>query len=184
MTTHLAMPPLRDAQQAAYIAAMLLGVAVAAALPAWALGADAVRGWLGFGFQGIDGSPGEALSIFFNNVRMLAALMLCCFVAQFTRERTTGFVDWLIARAVDGVVIGVATAHALMVGVSAGAYGGRAIGALFPHGPVELAAFSLALALYLSARRERILFRRWQNVGVACVLLLAVGAILEGLVAL
>ena len=42
----------------------------------------------------------------------------------------------------------------LVVGAAIGAYGTRMVGAMLPHGPVELAAYSLALALYLHGRRR------------------------------
>ena len=42
----------------------------------------------------------------------------------------------------------------LVVGAALGGYGTRMVRAMLPHGPVELAAYSLALALYLQGRRR------------------------------
>ena len=46
-------------------------------------------------------------------------------------------------------------ANVIVVGASFGAYGTRMVRAALPHGPVELAAYSLALALYLQGRTRR-----------------------------
>ena len=46
-------------------------------------------------------------------------------------------------------------ANVIVVGASFGAYGTRMLRAALPHGPVELAAYSLALALYLQGRTRR-----------------------------
>ena len=43
-------------------------------------------------------------------------------------------------------------ANVLVVGAALGAYGERMVRAMLPHGPVELAAYALALALYLQGR--------------------------------
>ena len=45
-------------------------------------------------------------------------------------------------------------ANVIVIGASFGAYGTRMLRAALPHGPVELAAYSLALALYLQGRRR------------------------------
>ena len=44
-------------------------------------------------------------------------------------------------------------ANVALVGAALGAYGTRMALAMLPHGPLELAAFATALALYLDARR-------------------------------
>ena len=45
-------------------------------------------------------------------------------------------------------------ANVLVVGAGLGAYGARMVRAELPHGPVELAAYALALGLYLQGRRR------------------------------
>ena len=53
------------------------------------------------------------------------------------------------ARRLGEVLLGGAiAANLIIVGASFGAYGTRMLRAALPHGPVELAAYSLALALY------------------------------------
>ena len=51
--------------------------------------------------------------------------------------------------------------------------------ALMPHGPVELAAYSLAIALYLQDRRRNLPAAYVATVAAACVALLAIAAVLE-----
>ena len=48
------------------------------------------------------------------------------------------------------------TANTLVVGVAIGAYGLRMVSATLPHGPIELAAYTLAIALYLHDRRRNL----------------------------
>ena len=79
----------------------------------------------------------------------------------------------------DAVVVTAAAVHALLVGAGVGAYGGRMIDALLPHGPVELAAYSLALALYGAARRERLSAGRWAAAALGSALGLGLAAVLE-----
>ena len=70
-------------------------------------------------------------------------------------------------------------ANVMVIGVSLGAYGTRMAHAALPHGPVELAAYSLALALYLQGRR-RPLARPPSPRSPRCrIALLAVAAVLE-----
>ena len=67
-----------------------------------------------------------------------------------------------------------------MVGAALGAYGTRMVLRALPHGPVELAAYSLALALYLQGRRRDLpaAVRGHGRRGVS-VALLALAAVLE-----
>jgi uncharacterized membrane protein SpoIIM required for sporulation len=53
------------------------------------------------------------------------------------------------------------------------------VGAVLPHGPVELAAFTLAIALYLHSRRQTLPARQIAATITSCVALLAVAAVLE-----
>ena len=56
--------------------------------------------------------------------------------------------------------------------------------AMLPHGPVELAAFALALALYLQGRRRALPVRYLVTTGAISVMLLAGAAVLETYVTL
>ena len=67
----------------------------------------------------------------------------------------------------------------LIVAASLGAYGPRMARALLPHGPLELAAFALALALYLQGRRRELPIGHVAATGAASALLLAAAAALE-----
>jgi uncharacterized membrane protein SpoIIM required for sporulation len=69
--------------------------------------------------------------------------------------------------------------NVLVVGAALGAYGRRMVTAILPHGLLELAAFAVALALYLRARRVRLAPPRIATTALACVGLLALAAVLE-----
>ncbi|MGH2946713.1 MAG: hypothetical protein ACRDPC_10730, partial [Solirubrobacteraceae bacterium] len=84
----------------------------------------------------------------------------------------------------EALLAGLVAANALMVGASLGAYGARMARAMLPHGPVELAAFALALALYLQGRRRILPLRQLLAVGAASGMLLAAAATLETFVTL
>ena len=79
----------------------------------------------------------------------------------------------------DLVLLLVATFHVVYVGAAVGAYGGRTVEAMLPHGPVELGAFAMALALYLEARRERLSRQRIAVTALVSFAALAVAALLE-----
>ena len=86
--------------------------------------------------------------------------------------------------AVDAALALGVLVNTALVGAALGAYGARMAVAMLPHGPVELAAYALALALYLHARRHALSVRRVAATAAACLSLLAVGAVLETFVAL
>ena len=73
-------------------------------------------------------------------------------------------------------------ANLAVVGAALGAYGTRMVRAVLPHGPVELAAFALAIALYLQGRHRAIAVRHLIATGAASLGLLAAAAVLEALV--
>ena len=58
-------------------------------------------------------------------------------------------------------------ANVLVIGAGLGAYGERMARAELPHGPVELAAYALALALYLQGRRRALPAGRLTKVAAA-----------------
>jgi hypothetical protein len=145
--------------------------------------AEGARAWLGFTFPGLDPRAGEALSILANNLRLLVAILVACAVAQLARDESAatpvGRATRVVVLLCDAVVVTAAAVHALLVGAGVGAYGGRMIDALLPHGPVELAAYSLALALYGAARRERLSASRWAAAALGSALGLGLAAVLE-----
>jgi hypothetical protein len=175
-----------DRRAAARIALALIAIAAVTGSAVHLIAAAPARHALGFGFGGIPREPGEAVSIFVNNARMLLALLAACLVSQasylggVSRDEPIA----VVARtACDVVVVAVAAGHALLVGSAVGAYGGRMIVALLPHGPLELAAFALPLALYAAARRERLTARHWLATTAAAAAGLFVAAVAEVLLA-
>ena len=67
----------------------------------------------------------------------------------------------------------------LVVGAAVGGYGTRMVRAMLPHGPVEVAAYALALALYLLGRSRPLPTARLAGTIATSVALLAVAALLE-----
>ena len=115
--------------------------------------AAAARRWLAFPFAGIPARPGEAASIFIHNLRALAAvggLLLIAQSAYWTAGTAQpGPLHGTLRRLGEALLGAAVTANLIVIGASFGAYGTRMLRAALPHGPVELAAYSLALSLYL-----------------------------------
>jgi hypothetical protein len=166
----------------------LISTAAAAALAVSLAAAGEVRDALGYSFEGIPDRPGEVGAILLNNLRLLAGVFAAAAVAQLARgtdaEHSTigalasGFgrmLVWVCDLAVAASALG----HALLIGAAAGAYGERLLAFLLPHGPLELAAYSAALALYVEARRTRVPARRWVACAAFALAALALGAPLE-----
>ncbi len=116
------------------------------------------RSWLGYPFTGIPAAPGVAAAIFTHNLRALLTVGGALLVAQMShwaRPVPKG-IDRVLLIAVELALAAAVLGNLLMIGVSFGAYGPRMISATLPHGPFELASYSLALALYLQGRRRRL----------------------------
>ena len=151
----------RGAGRVAVALTVACGV-IALAVHVWF--AAAARRWLAFPFAGIPARPGEAANIFIHNLRGLAAIGGLLMIAQ--SAYWTGGARATRAAAPDdpaarrGAARGGSRGERDRVGGSVGAYGTRMLRAALPHGPVELAAYSLALSLYLQARSRPVPARR------------------------
>ena len=176
-------------------------LAVAAAVTATTLCVAAVVriGWaadtrslLEFEFAGVPARASTAAEILANNARLLAAVFAAILIAQSpwlggaraAARADRGPFERLMLAAVDAALALGVLVNTALVGAALGAYGARMAVAMLPHGPVELAAYALALALYLHARRHALSVRRVAATAAACLSLLAVGAVLETFVAL
>jgi hypothetical protein len=162
---------------------VLLAATVATAVAVHFLAAEEARRTLGFGFAGVPHTPATALAIFVDNTRVLAAILVAAIVVQAARELAGSSLSRAYEQALTSVcdcaLLLFTCLNVLAVGAAYGAYGLRTVRATVVHGPFELAAFSIALALYLASRRERLDRRRCAaGAGAACALLM-LGAILE-----
>ena len=123
------------------------------------------------------------VSIFAGNARLLAAVFAAILVAQSpwfaARDARRGPVISALNAAVDTVLALAVAANVALVGAALGSYGTRMAVAVLPHGPLELAAYALALALYLQARRGPIAACHVVAVGGVCLGGLALAALLE-----
>jgi hypothetical protein len=145
--------------------------------------AASARRWLAFPFAGIPASPDEAASIFIHNLRALAAVWGMLLLVQSgypaARNGQPGVVHQTLRRLGEALLGAAIAANVIVVGASFGAYGTRMVRAALPHGPVELAAYSLALALFLQGRTRRLPIRHVLAVAALSVSALALAALLE-----
>jgi hypothetical protein len=167
------------------VAAIAVAVtALSAAIVRVAVAPD-VRAALDFGFASVPRRPGEALAILRDNGRMLTAVFAATVVAQLTtadsaqRRGLWWGAGALLRAVIDAVLAVVACANLVLVGAAIGAYGGRMVLAILPHGPFELAAYALALGAYLRARRCASAPARLVRIAAWSFALLAVAAMLE-----
>ena len=139
------------------------------------------RGWLGYRFPGVRARIGDAVLIFEHNLVALLGVLGVLLIAQIAARAFDG--PGPILRAVHvcaelSLAAGIA-ANTLIVGVAIGAYGLRMVSATLPHGPIELAAYTLAIALYLHGRSRALPSGHLATVAGASVALLALAAALE-----
>jgi hypothetical protein len=158
----------------------LAGVLIVAALVDLSLAGQA-RGWLGYRFRGLPARPNVAVLIFAHNARAILGVFGLLLIAQLAARHPggPGRAQRPILAGGELILAGVIAANVLVVGAGIGAYGARMARAELPHGPVELAAYALALALYLHGRRRALPVRYLAKIGVATVALLALAAALE-----
>ena len=137
------------------------------------------RGWLGFTFPGLAARPAVAVGILAHNVRSLSGVFVLLIFARLASRAPDKRTARLAVRLGELVLAGAIAANVVVVGAALGAYRERMVMALMPHGPVELAAYSLAIALYLQDRRCNLPDVYVAKAGAACVALLAIAAVLE-----
>ena len=157
----------------AIAACIALAVIVAVAAPVQACD------WLGFAFPGVGARPAVAVAVFAHNLRSLSGVFVLLIFARLAPRAPDKRTARLTIRLCELLLAGAITANVVVVGAALGAYQERMVLALMPHGPVELAAYSLALALYLQNRRRNLPAAYVATAGAACVALLALAAVLE-----
>jgi hypothetical protein len=156
---------------------------VGAAALAVAVGvAPRARDFLDFGFGGPPGRLSAAARIFATNLHLVGALLAACLVVQSPRIANPAAPSEQALRALrgicDAVLLFAFGANAVFVGAALGAYGGRMVAALLPHGPLEIAAYIPAGLVYTSARRQGLDRRAIRPVGLS-VAALGVAAMVE-----
>ena len=119
--------------------------------------AASARRWLAFPFAGIPATPGRGGEHLHPQParargRRRPAADRPIRVLDGAAPRSPGAVHRTLRRLGEALLGAAVAANVIVVGASFGAYGTRMLRAALPHGPVELAAYSLALALYLQGR--------------------------------
>jgi hypothetical protein len=169
-------------EAAARVAGALTIAACAIGLVIRGTFAPAARRWLAFPFAGIPARPGVAAAIFLHNIRALLAVGGILLVAQspyWAGKLNGGPVHQAIRRGGEALLAAGVLANLIVVGMSLGAYGTRMVRAVLPHGPVELAAYALALSVYVQARDRPLPVSHVLGVLALSVSLLALAAVLE-----
>jgi hypothetical protein len=168
-------------RMAGVVAATLVASAGLVAVITRVAFASQARHRLGYTFPGVHADPSAAVGIFANNIRELLGVLGVLLIAQIAMRRTGGLTRaQLVVRTGAEIVLGAAVAiNVLAVGAAVGAYGTRMVHALLPHGPVELAGFAVALALYLHGRTRALPRNLLVGAIAASVGLLAVAAVME-----
>ena len=176
------VPSLTATIKLAGVVASILAIACGAiALTVHVALAAAVREWLAFPFTGVPARPAMAASIFVHNLRALAAVWGLLLIAQSAlwKAGEPGRASTILRRSGEVLLGAAVAANVIVVGASLGAYGTRMLRATLPHGPFELAAYSLSLALYLQGRRRPLAVQHVLYVAALSVAVLAVAAVLE-----
>ena len=165
------------------VAAGLTGATLAVAAIVRIAAAADVRRALAFPFAGIPAQLDAAAVIFANNARLLAAAFAAVLVAQSPwlagRDASRGPVAAALLAAVDASLVLAIAVNTILVGAAIGAYGTRMIAAVLPHGPLELLAYSSALALHLRAHHGPLASRQILTTAGGCLAVLALAALLE-----
>jgi hypothetical protein len=185
-TTPPAVPTASDRRDLAWLATRVSALAVGASIVVAAVVGVAMRAearrWLGFSFRGIPARSDVAVGIFVSNLRsILGVFGLLLFARLADRSPYVRTRRWTIGLG-ELILLAAITANVVTVGAGLGAYGQRMVRAVLPHGPVELAAYSLALALYLQDRRRALRLSHIAGVTAVSVALLALAAALESFV--
>jgi hypothetical protein len=162
-------------------AALTLAVLVIGMLVSLSCAAE-VRRWFAYPFAGIPARPVEAVAIFLHNLRALMAVGGLLLVAQsryWARQSEDGPIHRFVQRAGEALLAAAVADNLVVVGASLGAYGTRMLRAMLPHGPAELGAYSLALALYFQGRGLPLRPRLVVTVLAMATAALAFAAVLE-----
>jgi len=161
----------RIATGTAWCAVVALGVVGWCAATVVVCGAQApLRAFLGFGFDGVPQTPGQAVAIAAHNVALAAGPLLAAANGPRLRAIQVG---------VEILLGALLITNSALIGLALGAYGGRLVGAVAVHLPLELAAFSLAGGTYLAAIARPLRRRTLTASAAGCAVLLATAAVAE-----
>jgi hypothetical protein len=159
------------APHAARVALVAIALIAGTALLVRALGADdRTHALLGLRFAGPGGNRADALQAAGTNLRLAAAALIAAWAVR-GRPR--------LRLALDATLAVVAALNLATMGLALGAYGSRLLASVALHGPLELAAFSLAGGAYLAARAGELGAGRLAIAAGVAVVLVAAGAVAE-----
>jgi hypothetical protein len=151
-------------------AAASLAIASAGVVIGCGLGHGA-RHRLGFEFGGVPRTPGEAIGIAVHNGWMAALALISAAIVPRVDAPARAFLDASLAMLL--------IVNATVVGITVGAYGGRAFTTLAPHAPIEFAALALGGGAYMHARKQAVPVATLAVTALLSASLLAAAALLE-----
>jgi hypothetical protein len=169
-----AMAPARAAQPIAVLARVYLGALVLVGIVAVVVAIVApgtARLWLRFTFPGYPATMREAFGVFAHNAVVATVPIAAATLAASGAGRTR--------RLLELALLGLLCANVLVVGAGLGAYGGRMVGELLPHAPLELLGYAQTVTVYLLARRGALRARVALALTGAALLTLLIAAFLE-----
>jgi hypothetical protein len=169
---------------AARLAGQILAFIALSGVVVAVTGPGAARRSLRFPFTGVPATAGEALAIFGHNLRTLAGVLGLLLIAQAPLQAglRPGTATRIAQVAGEFLISAVIAVNVFVIGMALAGYGPRMVRALLPHGPVELAAYALILALYQQGSHARLDRRHAVGVIAASIALLALAAGLEAFV--
>ena len=171
------------AKVAARIAGVLTAAVLAVGVAVHLVAAGWARRLLAFSFPGVAPRLDLAATAFLHNLNALLAICGVLLVTQapylVTHAAPPGRIHRTLQRACEALLAGGVAANVIVIGAGFGGYGLRMVRAALPHGPVELAAYSLALALYIQGRRRPLAARHILSVAAISISALAAAALLE-----
>lgn len=168
---------------AAQVLAGLTTVVIMIAAITRAAAPTLARRWLAYRFTGVPARADVFAGIFLHNALVLAGILSLVLVRQ-ARYRTVGRpipvrFERAARRAADWLMGSATAVNLAVIGSSLGAYGSRMVRAMPPHGPVEVSAFALGLALYIQGRDQRLTVEHVTKVAGIALVGLSIAAALE-----
>jgi hypothetical protein len=162
------------------LAGVLTAAALLVALWVGLFAAAQARDLLGYTFPGVPARPDTAVLIFKHNCgELLGILAVLLFRQLAARDPAATRSQRLVGAIGEAILAFVVLVNVVVVGAGIGAYGTRMLVALLPHGPVELAAYANALALYSRGRDRPLGAAELARAIGMSVALLALAAVLE-----
>lgn len=167
-------------ERAAVLVATAVVAVCAVAMLVWLLAGDQVAAWAKLPFSGIPNTLSWVIKIAAYNIRIAGTFAIGALVlAAADHQQATPAFRRRLRWCLDLVLGAIVAFNLLALSIPVAGYGPRGLAALLPHGPVELAGFTAALAAYVAARRGTLTISVALRLAGLCLGCLLAAAILE-----